>query len=229
MGLKISFLIPAYNEEEKIASLIQSLSANKPCLSAGRKDIIVVDDGSCDKTTERVETTGAILLKHSKNRGKGEAHKTGFKYIIAHNYDYVITLDGDGQHNPAESERFIKKLNTDKKDILVGTRSYSPKNMPMDRFLTNFTTSLVVSILAHNNIRDSQSGYRAISTEVLKKVKLTTSNYQTESEILIKAGRMGYKIGAVPISTIYGVGKSKIRPGKDTLRFIVLALRSLWR
>lgn len=223
MAIKIAFLIPAYNEEKNINSVIQNLPADK-------KNIIVVDDGSNDKTSFIVKKMGVILIRHERNIGKGAAHKTGFNYAIKHGYDYVITLDGDGQHIPQESKRFIKHLEKNRKqDIIVGTRAYSLQNMPALRFFTNFMTSLVVSILAHNKIRDSQSGYRAISTKVLKKIKLTTSNYQAELEILIKMGRMGYKIGEVPITIIYGISESKIRPYTDTMRFIQLILKSIWR
>lgn len=221
MALKIAFLVPVYNEKGRISNLIKRLSNE-------RRDIIVIDDGSKDGTAKEIESTGIILLKHPSNMGKGAALKTGFIYAIANNYDYVITLDGDGQHKTEESRSFLKSLQKARIDILVGTRTYSCRNMPLDRFLTNLTTSLVVSILANRNIRDSQSGYRAISARVMRNVKLRTSNYQTESEILIKSGRLGYSIGSVPISTIYGVGKSKIRPIRDTLRFIKLVFNSLW-
>lgn len=221
MALKIAFLVPAYNEEGRISNLIKKLSIEG-------KDIIVIDDGSRDGTAREIESTGVILLKHPSNLGKGAALKTGFVYAMANNYDYVITLDGDGQHKTEESRDFLKSIRKSKTDILVGTREYSYRNMPLDRFLTNLTTSLVVSILANKSIRDSQSGYRAISARVMKNVKLRTSNYQTESEILIKSGRLRYSIGSVPISTIYGVGKSKIRPIRDTLRFIKLVFNSLW-
>ncbi|MDD2891091.1 MAG: glycosyltransferase family 2 protein [bacterium] len=221
--MKIAFLLPAYNEEKNISNVIQNLPAHK-------KDIIVIDDGSKDNTSSIVEKTGVVLIKHKQNMGKGAAHQNGFNYAIKHGYDYIITLDSDGQHKPQESKRFIRQLEKNNRpDIIIGTRAYSLKNMPVLRFFTNFTTSFIVSLLAHNRIKDSQSGYRAISTEVLKKVKLTTFNYQTESEILINLGRMGYKIGAVPITIIYGVSESKINPIIDAWRFIQLTFKSIWR
>lgn len=223
MGLKVALLIPAYNEERSIGTLLRNLDYDM-------KDVIVVDDGSKDKTGEIVKKQGAVLLKHEHNLGKGHAHQTGFKYVIAHNYDYVITLDGDGQHNPKEIPLFIKEIYKNKSDIIVGTRRYTIRKMPFVRLLTNLTTSFVVSFLAHQTIRDSQSGYRAISRKVLETVPLTTGKFQTESEILIKASRRGYRIANVPISIIYNEKSSKINPIVDTFRFILLGLRNIaWK
>ncbi len=219
--MKIGFLIPVYNEEKSINEVIQSLPGNK-------KDIIIVDDGSIDRTLEIAEKAGVTLLKHKQNMGKGYAHRTGFNYGLEQKYDYLITLDGDGQHNPKEISRFIERIEDKKEDIIVGVRKRSPLNMPFIRYCTNLTTSFVVSFLANCTIKDSQCGYRAISTRILKNIPLTTCNFQTESEILIKAARSGYRIGEVPISTIYREEKSKINPILDTLRFILLVFRSIW-
>ncbi len=220
--MKIMFLIPVYNEEKHIGNLLQELNYDK-------KDIIVVDDGSTDRTAEIVKKKGVVLLKHPNNLGKGYAHRTGFKYAVAQNYDYVITLDGDGQHNPEELLLFIKKINETAEDIIIGTRKFSLKNMPLIRLLTNLTTSFIVSLFSHKRVKDSQSGYRAISKRVLEKVRLTTCNFQTESEMIIKAARLGYHLSSVPISTLYSEEKSKIIPFLDTIRFVKLALKSIWR
>jgi len=218
--MRIAIIIPAYNEESNIEKLLTKIE------HFGKENIIVVDDGSCDRTTSIVKRFGVILLKHDVNRGKGMAHRTAFDFAVNHGYDGVITLDADGQHNPHEISNFLE--NTDSADILVGTRDMKLANMPVDRYLTNKVTSLVVSLIASQKVYDSQSGYRYISTEVLKRVPLVTRRFQTESEILIKAGRMGFKIGKVPISTIYKKEKSYINPFVDTCRFIGLVARSLF-
>lgn len=218
--MKVAIIIPAYNEEKTIEELLNRLCGYP------KEDIVVIDDGSSDRTTDMVTKCGATLLKHGTNKGKGMAHRTGFAYAIMQNYDAVITMDADGQHAPEEIEYFLRK--TGEADILVGTRSMSLANMPLLRYLTNKVTSLVVSLIASHRVFDSQSGYRYISIEVLKRVPLKTKRFQTESEILIKAGRMGFKIGAIPISTIYREEKSYINPFIDTGRFIRLAARSLF-
>ena len=218
--MKLAIIIPAYNEEKTIEELLNKLRRYP------KEDIVVVDDGSSDRTADIVTKCGATLLKHGTNKGKGMAHRTGFAYAIMQDYDAVITMDADGQHAPEEIEYFLRK--TGEADILVGTRNMSLANMPLLRYLTNKVTSLVVSLIASQRVFDSQSGYRYISTEILKCVPLKTTRFQTESEILIKASRMGFKISTVPISTIYREEKSYINPFIDTGRFIGLAARSLF-
>jgi len=218
--MKIAIVIPAYNEEESITHLLKQFN------DFPRGNIIVVDDGSTDGTSSVVEHTQIILLKHKKNKGKGMAHRTAFEYARKNGFEGVITMDADGQHKPEEIENFVKKK--DSADILIGTRRMTTKNMPLVRYLTNRITSLTVSLIASQRIFDSQSGFRYISRRVFEKVPLKTERFQTESEILIKAGRMGFKIGAVSISTIYQKEKSYINPFIDTYRFINLAVRSLF-
>lgn len=216
-------LIPAFNAEKTISSLIDQISAFIP-----GKDILIVDDGSTDRTYQLAKESGANCLQHKKNKGKGEALKTGFEYAVQQGYSGVITLDADLQHDPKFIPEFIGEAQKGTSDVLVGTRHIELKTMPFSRWLTNNVTSIIVSILGDTKVRDSQSGYRYISTEVLKAVRLSTKKYELESEILIKAGRKGFKIAPVPISTIYHGSKSFINPLVDTGRFIKLMWKSLF-
>jgi len=211
----ILILIPAFNAEKTISQLIEQISAN----NIKKEDILVVDDGSFDSTYEIAKSCGVKIIQHKKNKGKGEALKTGFEYAIREGYSGVITLDADLQHDPKYIPDFIKNADS---DILVGTRNRNLKIMPFSRWLTNNLTSIIVSIMGFTKVRDSQSGYRYISTEVLKSIKLKTKKYELESELLIKAGRKGFKISPVRISTIYEGSKSFINPLVDTGRFIKL-------
>jgi glycosyltransferase involved in cell wall biosynthesis len=220
---KILVLIPAFNAEKTISSLIDQISAFIP-----RKDVLVIDDGSTDRTYQLAKESGATCLQHKKNKGKGEALKTGFEYAVEQGYSGVITLDADLQHDPKFIPEFINESRKNMSDVLVGTRHIELKTMPFSRWLTNNVTSIIVSILGDTKVRDSQSGYRYISTEVLKAVRLSTSKYELESEILIKAGRKGFKIAPVSISTIYHGSKSFINPLVDTGRFIKLMWKSIF-
>jgi len=217
----ILILIPAFNAEKTISQLIEQISAN----NIKKEDILVVDDGSFDSTYEIAKSCGVKIIQHKKNKGKGEALKTGFEYAIREGYSGVITLDADLQHDPKYIPDFIKNADS---DILVGTRNRNLKIMPFSRWLTNNLTSIIVSIMGFTKVRDSQSGYRYISTEVLKSIKLKTKKYELESELLIKAGRKGFKISPVRISTIYEGSKSFINPLVDTGRFIKLMWKSLF-
>ncbi|TET78680.1 glycosyltransferase family 2 protein [candidate division TA06 bacterium] len=221
-NLKFAALIPAYNEEKNLPHLLSRL----PC---EKKNIIVVDDGSNDSTAAVAAKCGVTVLRQEKNLGKGAAQRRGFEYLKDEPYDGVITIDADGQHDPALIPQFLKKARDGNYDIVIGARMLEPTtSMPLIRLLTNLTTSLVVSLMSGQRIRDSQSGYRYLSARVIRNIPLTTSRYQTESEVLIKAGRQGYRIGEMPISTIYSGQKSNINKFTDTLRFIGLSIKSLW-
>lgn len=223
MHRKTLVLIPAYNASLTISELIEKVSE-----FIDKGDIVVIDDGSKDDTSAIAQRAGAVVLKHERNRGKGEALKTGFKYAQKKNYDALFTIDADLQHDPSSIRDFLQKANRNFSGIIIGTRDIHLKKMPFARWLSNNLTSMILSILSGQTIRDSQSGYRLISTQVLKKVKLKAKKYDLESEILVKAGRKGFKIDAVPIKTIYPGGESFINPFVDTGRFIKLMWRTLW-
>jgi glycosyltransferase involved in cell wall biosynthesis len=219
---KTAVIVPAFNAGRTISRLIEQITE-----FVNRGDVVVIDDGSIDQTFDLAQSAGVVVLRHDRNRGKGEALKTGFGYVLSQNYAAVITVDADLQHAPESIPDFIGKA-AGFPGILIGTRKRNLKIMPMHRWLTNNLTSVIVSILSGTTIRDSQSGYRLIPVRVLKEVQLKSSKYEMESEILIKAARKGFPIGEVPIGTIYQGGKSFINPLVDTGRFIKLMWKSLW-
>jgi glycosyltransferase involved in cell wall biosynthesis len=219
---KIGVIIPAYNAGRTIAELVQRVRQ-----FVDLEDLVVIDDGSQDETCHLAQQAGATVLKHEGNKGKGEALKTAFGYVLARDYSAVITMDADLQHAPDSIPDLIRKAQSFS-GILIGTRERNLKIMPFARWLTNHLTSVIVSILSGVTVRDSQSGYRLIPVEVLREVQLKSSKYDLESEILIKAARKGFGIGEVSIGTIYQNGQSFINPLVDTGRFIRLMWNSLW-
>lgn len=216
--VKTIALICAYNEEKSIRSIINKTSKYVDA-------VLVVNDGSSDNTSREIKRTKAILIDHKINRGKGEALKSGFSFIKRKNYDLLVMLDADGQHDPKEIPKLIRELNKGY-DIIIGTRKKSKSRMPIIRRCTNFITSLIVSLIIAQKVKDSQSGFRVMKTKILKNIELVSKRYDLESEILVKASRKGYKIGHASIKTIYGDETSKIHPIKDTFRFIRLIIRS---
>jgi glycosyltransferase involved in cell wall biosynthesis len=219
--VKVAVLIPAYNEEERLRSVLEGIHYVE------RTNVIVVDDGSMDRTQAVAREAGVVVLHHPQNRGKGAALRTGFEYIRRHGFDAVITIDADGQHDPAYIPQFVSRAEATNADIIIGDRPRTIGTMPTLRSIVNFLTSMVASLLARACIRDTQSGYRLIRTRLLDKIQLTTTRFQTESEILIRASRHGYTINSVPIDTIYRGERSYISPVIDTVRFIRLSIRCL--
>lgn len=214
--MKVCAVIPAYNEETAVAEVVRGVLAQG-------LDAMVVDDCSSDATSARAREAGAEVVRHEVNRGKGEALRTGFARAVELGYDAVVTLDADGQHDPKEIPRLLEAA--PRADIVVGSRMAEVSTMPLVRLWTNLFTSWVVSRLAGARITDSQSGYRLLKRRVFERVKYSSSRFDAESEILVKACRMGFRVIEVPTSTIYGDEKSKIHPFVDTVRFFRMVRR----
>lgn len=212
-------LIPVYNEEKTIRSVVEGVLTIT-------KDVLVIDDGSSDSTLSKIESLDIPIIKQF-HRGKGAAIRAGFGYAIERSYEWVITIDGDGQHDWREIPKFIDAMTNRTGDIIVGSRMTDTSTMPLLRLVINRVMSTIISRIVARRIPDSQCGFKAIKVEVLKDINLTTSNYDTESEILIKAGKRDYTILSIPIKTIYNGSDSGINKFTDTVRFLSLIRNSL--
>ena len=220
----VTVLLPGYNVARHLPKLVDDLRASLPEAS-----LLLVDDGSADATAATARALGLTVIEHEVNQGKGMALRTGFAAAVDAGTDAVITMDSDGQHLPAEASRFVEAWNAGA-DVVVGDRMRENDNMPWLRKRTNEFTSWVISRLAGARIPDSQNGYRLFDAKVLREVPLESRRYDMESEILIRAARRGFRIDAVPISTIYHDEHSSIHPFVDTMRFIRLVWRARrWR
>ena len=218
--MKTCLLMPAYNVSRTLKRVLR-----EAVFFIG--DIIVIDDGSRDKTTEIALECGAVVLKHPHNCGKGMALRTGFDYAIRAGYQLVFTMDSDRQHNPSDLPRFLDRFRQTKPDILIGGRFTDTSAMPFHRQLNNRLISTIGSSLCGQHVPDFQSGYRLIRAEVLKAVSLKTERYETESELLIKAGRLGFRIESIPIRAVYGDEISNIKPLREMRLFTKLLIASL--
>jgi glycosyltransferase involved in cell wall biosynthesis len=219
--MRTCIIIPTYNESREIANIVRSIRQYG-------LDCLVVDDGSKDNTAAIARENGACLIESPQNEGKGASLIKGFDYALSHGYDAVITMDGDGQHLPEEINSFLKLAANSDSVIFIGNRMHKTKNMPLSRVATNKFMSWLISGIAGQKIPDTQCGFRLIKKEALQKIKLSTSKYETESEILIKAARQGFKIESVPIKSVYVGEISRIHPVLDTLRFIRFIIGQLW-
>jgi len=220
---KICILIPAYNAQNTIGPVLE-----KVC-SLGL-DTLVVNDGSTDGTSAVVQSYGVKLLEHSKNLGKGASLRTGFQYILEKNYELVITLDADGQHDPFEIPLLLKAFERVEPDLLIGSRTAEFGQMPFLRRFWNRLGVRAVSRLCHADITDSQSGFRVIRAELLRRISLTTKGFDTELELLIKACKKGFRVLSIPIHSqkLNGPFPSHFKPVKDTWLVCKLFLRSLF-
>jgi len=189
-------------------------------------DVIVVDDGSTDQTARTAAETGAMVISHLRNQGKGQALRTGFAYALRSGYDAVVTLDGDGQHDPSEIPRLLEAAAHTPGAIVVGSRlSVNGSPMPLARRLTNRLMSWVVSQVTRQDVHDSQCGFRVIPRRLLEAVPLSSRRFEIETELLLSAARLGWTIRSVPVKTIYDGHHSHIRPVRDGIRFARLILR----
>ena len=220
--MKGCVIIPAYNEEMRIGHIVGEVKANG-------LDCIVIDDGSVDETKEEAGKAGAGVISHAKNFGKGVSLRDGFREALKKGCDFVITMDGDGQHHPDELKGFVKAVEKGDAAVILGNRMGDPKGMPFKRKVTNWVMSSFISLIAGQSMPDTQCGYRLIKSEVLKAVPLTTDKYEIESELLIGASRAGFKIASIPIKSIYGGEKSQIHPFVDTLRFLFFIIKTAFK
>jgi len=221
MKKNLSVLIPSYNEARTIGHIVAELI---------RKGFVVyvVDDGSTDDTAKLAHAEGAVVVKHRKNMGKGASLREGFRHIVKKGFDAVIIMDGDGQHLASDIGNFTDKMDATGADIVIGNRMLDVASMPKDRKYTNHFMSYLISLLSGRTVPDSQCGYRLIKTEVLEKIRLEASNYEIESEIIIKSSRAGFRIESVPIKTIYKDEKSRVNPVIDTMRFIAFVIKIIF-
>ena len=187
--------------------------------------MLVVDDGSTDATAERARHAGVDVIVHPQNRGKGESIKTGLRYWLDRDIDYVMLLDADGQHLPEEIMRFIEAAEQNNAKIFVGTRMNDVTSMPWVRRLVNRYMSDKISRACGQRIPDTQCGFRMLHRDVIPELLGGTNRFDYETEMLIIASRSGYRIAAVPITTVYSDEVSSIHPVRDTIRFFKLMRR----
>ncbi|MBN2584125.1 MAG: glycosyltransferase family 2 protein [Planctomycetes bacterium] len=219
--MRITALVPAYHEAQRVGDVVRGVIAHLPCL--------VVDDGSGDGTAEAAAQAGATVVRHERNAGKGAALRTGFAWARDNGWDGVVTLDADGQHDPAAVPQFVAAAENGAEIVIGARQDWAANGMPWIRRMTNGLTSAIISRMAHCRITDSQSGYRYVSVAAYFAAAPETTSFDAESELLIRAGRLGLRIGEVPIPTIYGTETSKINPLPETVRFIRLFLRYMVR
>lgn len=213
---KLWIVAPAHNEEKTITGIIGRIKKFS-------KNIIIVDDGSTDKTEEKAKKEDVVVLKHIVNIGKGAALKTGCDYAFKKGAEGIIVIDTDAQHRPEDIPKFIKKLESS--DIVFSYRKRN-KVMPFVLRFGNFVINKIIKFLYGVNIKDSQCGFRAFSVKAYKKIRWSASDYSMESEMIANTGKHKLRYSEVGIETIY---QDKYK-GTTILDGIKIVLNmTLWR
>ena len=213
---KILALIPAYNEASHIRDVVTGARTHLP--------VLVVTDGSTDDTATRAEDAGATLLDQIPNQGKGAALRAGFRWTLDAGYEAVITLDADGQHDPAEIPKFLDAYADDQADLIIGAREF--EDMPPIRRLANTVGRWSFSWAIGQPILDNQSGYRLISRRLTEAILISgEAGFEFEVEMIVICVQRGFTLDWVPIRTIYADEGSHIRPWHHTVNF----MRMVWQ
>ncbi len=213
-------LIPAYYEEKNIRA-VATRTARQLDL------VLVVDDGSTDRTSDEARGAGVLVEAHAQNAGKGAAIKTGLRALLARpGIEFILILDGDGQHLPEEVPHFLAAANETGAPFVVGNRMGDVRTMPFVRKCTNRYMSWTISRVIGQRVPDTQCGFRLFHRSLAAEFLTTESTaFDFETEMLAIAARKGCAIAAAPVSTVYGEEVSKIHPLRDTMKFFSLLKR----
>jgi glycosyltransferase involved in cell wall biosynthesis len=211
-------IIPALDAAATLPSVIAGVRAAVPDAL-----IIGINDGSRDATGQVLASLSDGAISFARNRGKGAALRAGFRAARARGCEEVVTLDADGQHDPACVPRLLECLAT--ADLVIGARARRGTSMPLQRRLSNYLATSVIALVARCPLEDAQSGFRAMRLTVLDKVSPVGDRYEYETELLIGAALAGFRIASVRVPTIYGEGRSHFGGVRDTARIA----RAIWR
>lgn len=182
--------------------------------------VVVVDDGSSDDTTERARAAGAEVLRHSKSEGKGAALVSGLAFAERAGADWALCVDGDGQHEVDDIPGFLHAAATVGAPLIVGNRFAESPRMPWIRRRTNRVMSRLISRLVGHEVPDSQCGFRLIHLRRWRDLGLESRRFEIESEMIVAGYSRGWPIAFVPVRSVYADETSKIDPVRDGWRWI---------
>ena len=210
--------IPAINEENHIAKVILGALKHTPW-------VIVCDDGSTDMTGEISEKLGAMVIRHDANMGKGVALRDLFDKARQVGADIVVTLDGDGQHDPSEIPQILKPILDGTADIVNGSRFLKENAMPNHRKFGGTILTGLANAVSHGKLTDTQSGFRAYSRASLDAIEVKEHAMGVDAQLLIDATQKRLKIAEVPIGVTYGADTSTYHPARHGTYVVFTILR----
>ncbi len=215
--MKVVAIVPAFNEVHTIADVVRGAAAHVA-------SVLVVDDGSNDGTADAARAAGADVLALAGNQGKGAAVRAGLQRLAGTDATHALLMDGDLQHRPDEIPRLLEAGRRTGAALVVGERVFSQQAMPASRYWANVVGSWALSTLMGVRLSDTQSGFRLIALDVARDLRLCSTGYEIETEMIVKLGRRGARIVGVPVSAVYNGSRSKLRPVRDTSRNVLLAV-----
>lgn len=218
---RVFVVIPAYNEERTIVEVIRGLKQH------GFTTLIVIDDGSCDRTSELASHEGVIRLRHVLNRGLGGALGTGIDAALRLGAEVIVTFDADGQHDPNDIMKLLEPIEVEEAEVVIGSRMLDPQGMPYRRRMANWIANVVTYLLFRAWTTDSQSGLRAFSSRAAARMRIITTGMEVSSEIIAETVKNRLHWKEVPVKAIYtdyslSKGQS-LSVGLQTLMKLVLA------
>ena len=214
---KTLLAIPAFNEELTIGSVVLKALDHVD-------EVLVIDDGSDDRTRQVARLASATVITHRRNLGKGAAIRTAFDYVRRNGHEILVLIDGDGQHDAEEIPNLTRSIARDEADVVVGTRWGKTNGMPLYRRVGKRVLDYATGAFA-GLVTDSQCGFRAFSRAAVEVLDLQSLGFGVESEVLIRAGEAGLRIVEVPVGARYDVDGSTSEPLEHGIRVIDSILR----
>jgi len=213
-------VIPAFNASLSVGDVVRGAASSLSC-------VLVVDDGSSDDTARRAGEAGARVLSHPVNRGKGAALRTAFEALKDQPFDAVITLDADGQHDPADIPLFVEAFQTTGAALIIGSRERRFSAMSRGRRFGNRFSSSALSFFSGLGLPDSQSGFRLYSMPFLRETPVRGDAYDAEMDLLLRAAAGGFRVDTVVLRSFVADGRagSHYRPWVDTCRICACVIR----
>ena len=217
----VCIIIPALNAASSLPSLIDRIRRIAPASC-----ILVVDDGSGDRTHEVAARASASVLRHDRNLGKGGALKSGIRHALEdERTEAIITLDADGQHDPGDLPGFVDVWKRDGADLVIGNRRILGSSMPFHRRLSNVLTSFLVSARTGRKIPDSQCGFRLLTRRFAETVRVYSDGFEAETEWIMRGAASGFRIGWTPVQTVYNAHPSHMKKWATTKAFVRILLQ----